>query len=53
MAYKGVLRAAIAMDAVILTTGHKIFGNINSVPANVQCVGVVPEDLAEYPKMGV
>jgi len=52
MTNKGILRAALSMDAVIITTGHKIFGNTTTIQPNVQCIGVIPEDLVEYPKMG-
>jgi len=45
--YKGILRAALSLDAVILTSGHKTFGNMTQLQANVQCVGVLPEDFAE------
>jgi len=53
MTYKGITRAALAMDAVILTNGYRILGNVNMMQANVQCVGVNCEDLVEYPKIGV
>jgi len=47
LTYKGITRAALNMDAVILTNGYKVLGNTNIIQANVQCVGVNCENLVE------